>query len=682
MRICLISAPTVTDFGEHADSKRIRKIAEHPPLGILTLAAILRDPLGPPVILDSNRLYYEFLGGAGAGKESCAFVASRVEPGFDVIGLSTICSSYPLTLRIAELLKRACPNTAIILGGPQASAVDVATLKAFPFIDLIVRGEADESLLKVLQTGVKSPALAMVPGITFRSGGSIARNPEALLVADLDILPFPAFDLLPGMETLSYFPLELGRGCPFACTFCSTNDFFRRRFRLKSPAAVLAQMKRVAGEYHVKRFDLIHDMFTVDRKRVVAFCETLLADGEGFRWGCSARTDCIDDELIKLMHRAGCRGVFFGVETGSARLQRVIEKDLDLEVAAARIRGCTAAGMETTVSLITGFPEETDEDVWQTVAFLLDASRHERVEPQLHIVAPLAGTPLQSRFPGTLLLDDVYSDISYQGWKQDEEDKALIAAFPEIFPNFYGVPAPALNRPRLKRLRDFILYGLGRFRWVLAALHQTCGGIQSVFETWEAVFPGLAMSGDGRGSYYASPDFRRDFTDFVRLKYLRGNECDASLDALLRLEQGVAERCVDGDQPAPGAQGEAPKRFAREIVPILRPEVRLLDFEVDVRAVLEQLRRGDGLPLPLMRRVTIATRARKVSGTDIMELTPLSASFLKLCDSRTLDMVGTELEFDDELQSLGREQICALTFQELCRQRLVTWREANTVVSA
>jgi radical SAM superfamily enzyme YgiQ (UPF0313 family) len=507
-----------------------------------------------------------------------------------------------LTIRLAERLKQAYPNTFIALGGPQASAVDVPTLQAFPFIDLIIRGEADETLTKVLQTGVRSGALALVPGITFRSGGSIVRNPEGPVVTDLDALPFPAFDLLPGMENLSYFSLEIGRGCPFSCTFCSTNDFFRRRFRLKSPEVISAQMRRAKLEYHAKSFDLVHDMFTVDRKRVAAFCQTMVDSGEQFRWGCSARTDCIDDELIELMHRAGCRSIFFGVDTGSPRLQRAIEKDLDLDEAAARIRRCTTAGMATTVSLITGFPEETEEDMWQTVSFLIDAVRHELVDPQLHIVAPLVGTPLHNRFRGKLLLDDVYSDMSYQGWMKDQCERNLIASFPDIFANFYGVPAPALDRARLKHLRAFVLRALERFRWVIVALHQSRGGIQAVFEAWEEAFPAKGMGGEEREIYYASADFKTDFARFVRSKYLRGDESDGALEALLRLGESISMSRPDSyPMPGPGEDETSAKLPPRRIVPLLRPEVRIFDLDIDVRAIFESLRRGDGLPRPSMR---------------------------------------------------------------------------------
>src|SRR5437764_12338342 len=108
----------------------------------------------------------------------------------------------------------------------------------------------------------------------------------------------------PGRDTAA---LDLGRGCPFACTFCSTNDFFRRNFRLRSPERVLQDMRQFAARYASREFQLVHDMFTFDRKRVVEFCNAMLASGEDFTRSCSARTDCIDEPLLDLMLSSCCR---------------------------------------------------------------------------------------------------------------------------------------------------------------------------------------------------------------------------------------------------------------------------------------------------------------------------------------------------------------------------------------
>lgn len=678
MRICLISAATISYFGEDWDDRKARYRTGVPPLGVLTLAAVLRTRGIEPVVVDLNRLYGEYRRQDRALREArdfCDFAVERVAPGFDIVGLSTICSSYPLTLRLAQKLRAAQPGAAILLGGPQASAVDEATLRAFPFVDAIVRGEADETILRLLDAGVRSEGRALVPGITCRDGrGRVIRNAEAPLITELDSIPFPAFDLAPGFEESGYVSLEIGRGCPFSCTFCSTNDFFRRRFRLKSPATMIGQMRRVRSEYGVDSFELVHDMFTVDRKRVAEFCEALLASGEGFRWTCSARTDCVDPALIELMKRAGCKGLFFGIETGSPRLQAVVDKGLDLEQAAAHVACSAASGMHTTVSLITGFPEETEEDLAQTVDFLLDAARYERTEPQLHILAPLSGTPIERRFRGQLRLHEAYSDISHQGWLQDAADLEMIAAHPDIFANFYEVPAPALDRNRLKRLRDFVMQGLARFRWLFVALHQSKGGLPAMFDAWERSLPATGRNGDERAEYYASTRFRGDFVAFVRRAYLQHPEADPALDALVRFEEGLDDRPVSKSSSAATTQ-RAEARLD-EIIPCIPPRVRIVEMDVDLVQVIERLRRKEGLSAPDRRPVRLATRPCEVQGTDIIQLSPLSAAFLGLCDgARTLAGVASALQVPPSLEA-PVEQVCAVAFEELCRQGLLEWREA------
>ncbi len=145
---------------------------------------------------------------------------------------------------------------------------------------------------------------------------------------------------------------------------------------LKSPERLIEQMRSIKDSYGINTFDLIHDMFTVDRKRVADFCEALLRSNDEFNWNCSARTDCVDDDLIALMAKAGCRGIFFGIETGSARLQKTINKGLDLAEAELMIKSTNKRRITTAVSLIYGFPEETMEDVRDTVGFLIDSLRY------------------------------------------------------------------------------------------------------------------------------------------------------------------------------------------------------------------------------------------------------------------------------------------------------------------
>ena len=281
----MLPRPTSSIASAVGETEASRIMGELAPVGILSLAAVLEAKGLQPEVVDLNRVYYDWLQGSRNQRASetdfCSFAGDYFAGrDFDLFGFSTVCSSYPVTLRIAAEVKRAHPKSVVVLGGPQASVVDVSTLRAYPFVDLVVRGEAEQTLPDLVDALAGSGSLAAIPGITFRrdEDGEIVRNPAAPLVADLDAVPFPAFHLFPDVRFCRHFPLELGRGCPFSCTFCSTNDFFRRNFRLKSPAQMIADMRRVRQTYGINSFELVHDMFTVDRKRVVAFCEALLRE--------------------------------------------------------------------------------------------------------------------------------------------------------------------------------------------------------------------------------------------------------------------------------------------------------------------------------------------------------------------------------------------------------------------
>jgi radical SAM superfamily enzyme YgiQ (UPF0313 family) len=692
MRVCLISAPTANDFDnpDIAESEAVRVVAEHAPLGILSLAAILEERQIVPEIVDLNRIYYDCLKSEEYRNRPNGFLSYAARffesLSFDVFGFSTICSSYPLTLRIAGEVKRAHPAATIVLGGPQSSVVDVATMRAFPFIDYVVRGEAEATFPKLLESLAGGRCCDDLGGLTYRRGAAIVRTPNAPVIEDLDALPLPAYHLYPYMHSCEYIALELGRGCPFACSFCSTNDFFRRRFRLKSPARVIDQMKQITRIYpNVKSFDLVHDMFTVDRRKVVEFCQAILGCGDEFVWGCSARTDCIDNGLIALMAKAGCRGIFFGIETGSARLQKVIHKGLDLADARVRIMCTNKHKIKTAVSLITGFPEETQADLKDTVDFYMDAARYDHADPQLCLLAPLAETPIETLHRGSLVFDDIISDMSFQGWQQDPADRELIDRYPEIFPNFYSVPTPHLDRQFLKELREFIMNGMERFRWLLVGLHQDSGGLLEVFSAWRVwrqEKKGDCPDGNP-AIYYSSCAFPREFLRFVFDEYL-ARRCRArtAISALAQFEASLSAVDVDdhgrGDRQSPAASDDFGGLIDFDLIACVPRDVRVSRLNADFSNLVRCLRRKGRLERVPACEVTVVARTSDVRRTDLIQLSPLSADLLDLCDGRrTVRQIAQRFASSARaVEGVPTDATCMWGLELLRRQGLIVLLEA------
>lgn len=683
--ICLVTALTVSDFIDpdltvDAHSKTGAQ------LGVLTLAALVRQQNYVPRIINLDDLFFEFVRldksrpslthdwqrSSKSPETFFSFVARHLPAsGFDIYGLSSICSSYPLTLRLAQEIRRLNPDARIILGGPQASVVDVATMHAFPCIDIIVRGEADDTFPTFLHLlDNQLPEWEKLPGITFRRGDEVIRNPNAPVVENLDRLPLPAFDLDLRIRDRGGVHLEIGRGCPFACTFCSTNDFFRRNFRLKSPATMVRDITSLQKKYGLNYFSLVHDMYTIDRKKVVAFCEEILASGEKFTWGCSARTDCIDDDLLQLMASAGCTGIFFGIETGSQRLQHVINKKLDLDEARQHIEAADRNGIQTTVALIAGFPEETREDLRDTLHFFIDSLRFDHAEPQCSLLAPLAATPVYDQHKHHLIFDQIYSDMSHQSWQQDPVEIEMIKAHEDIFPNFYAIPTPELERSYVKEVIDFATYLATWFRWLPVAILQDSGDMLSVFDRWRRwrVERRASETDEDNGwtPYYSHRRFHTEFLEFVETCYVREMaKAPTAISAIAKTEN------------APALERRKPivretNRLDELAVPYKLDSLFIVDLELDYKELIERLKSKTALNEVSACEATVVF-SNENDDLEVWQLPPLARILLRLCNGkRTVAEITHEFSLlEIELNDIAPDKACLFGLIQLIEDGVI-----------
>jgi len=430
MKICLVS------YMPRAESQI--------PIGLLTLAEIAREEGVRDVrVVDLP-----------ARRDEEAFVRSLLD--FDVVGFSSICSTYNLTTRLCRRLKAVKPDVCAILGGPQATLTAQASLAAFRFVDVIFQGEAEHAwrtYLRQAREGVRS--WGEVPGVAWRDDGTIRLNAPAPLIDDLDALPLPAFDLYDFGRDASVTPIEIGRGCPFACTFCSSSPFFKRRFRLKTAARILEEMDALFAQYGSRKFYFVQDSFSVKRSFVEEICAAIENHHRSYTWHCSARTDQISEDLLARMRDAGCRGIYLGLETGSQRMQQIIKKRLDIEQSLGMIQVAADLRLEVVTSMIIGFPEERPEDLYDTLRVFLHLKAAGHAVVQLHVLAPMPGSAL-SREGHVLNYDAMPSDFSDTSQVLDQEDEALIRGNPEIFSNFWYYETRWLSRRRLLFFAHFL----------------------------------------------------------------------------------------------------------------------------------------------------------------------------------------------------------------------------------
>lgn len=673
MTIVLVTAATSAEFDDPDEigSESVQEAAHKPQLGILSLAAVLEKSKYNLRLVNLNHTFLEYKQDVSIREEFARFAAQLiVDQEADAYGFGTISSSYPLTIRIAQAVKKARPDSFVLLGGPQASIVDLPTLSAFPFIDFVLRGEAEHTLPLLLEELQGQRQLQRVPSLSYRLDGEPRRNESAPVIQDLDALPSPAYHLTGELVGAAEALLEMGRGCPFSCTFCSTNDFFRRKFRLRSPERVLRDMRAIHAQYGISHFDLVHDMFTVDRRRVEAFCNAVASSKTGFTWACSARTDCIDEELMELMHHAGCRGIFFGVEVGSERMQKIIDKHLDIQRARQIVDYAERLGIANTVSLITGFPEETWDDLRQTVKMFAHSARCPQSSPQLNLLAPLAGTPIYERHKRELVLEELCSDVSHQARTQHPLDRSLIRQYPEIFPNFYLVPTPHLDRALLIELREFCLAMKARFRWLFVAIDHSADGALVLYADWRKhrieIRPEL--NGSELRQYYRTALFKTDFIQFLSQHSVK----DAPpVAALLHYEEALqsqiaAVRTFDSEPLQPR------ETLWWNDVPARKGRTRILELSVDIQQIIESLKLGEQREFTRGRYFYVL---REVSrNTDRLDqISDWMAAVLRPSDgTRDIRSVTEQLGSDiPEIDCSSRPYICVRLLQEAQAQGLI-----------
>jgi radical SAM superfamily enzyme YgiQ (UPF0313 family) len=455
VKICFVDNLLLEQFADGF------KVELQPHLGLISLIAVARAQGHEAVLYDPK---LELLrGDLQLGPLFYGAVADRIlahEP--DVVGFTSLGCNFACTLRIADELRSRRSDIPILLGGPHASILDREILERYPQFDLVVRNEAELTLPAVLDAVSGRRHLSGIEGITYRDErDDICRTTDPPIILDLDTLPPAAYDCYPIAELeLSWLNVEAGRGCPFHCTFCSTASFFGRRYRLKSAPRLVADLDALHQKYGIQHFSLNHDLFTVNKVKIREFCEAVVS--RGYTWGCSARIDCVDEELLADMRRAGCTSIYYGIETGSQSLQKVVSKNLDLALYEPIIEASLHLGIGTTASFITGYPNETPEDQEATL-HLIDQSISaypDDLSIQLHLLTPEPGTTLIEQFCDVLAYDGHINDFNFP--PLDSRDEALVQADPTVFvcQQYY---AAGCERAQNIAISDGyrLLYGLG-----------------------------------------------------------------------------------------------------------------------------------------------------------------------------------------------------------------------------
>jgi radical SAM superfamily enzyme YgiQ (UPF0313 family) len=361
------------------------------PQGLLSIASYLSqkghavfvyDCLGPGVPFEINEQVKAILG----------FMPH-------IVGFSATTSSFSDAADMAHKIKEHSPHIITICGGVHVSALKDELLHAYPVFDFLCAGEGELTMSEIAD-GVAPPDIT---GLIRRHDATVLTNPPRAHIADLDTLPFPAYEKLTGFPGDYHLPLFsyintpgatmiTSRGCMYQCSYCD-RSVFKKGFRYNSASYIYEHMKYLQTRFHVRHINIYDDLFTADRGRVIELCEKLARRPLGIHFNCAVRVGYTDDELLGMLRDAGCLMVSLGIESADPRMLARHKSGVSLDEVRDTVRRIQAAGLRAKGLFMMGLPGETEESIRQTSDFIISLGLDDM---NMSKFTPFPGAPLWS----------------------------------------------------------------------------------------------------------------------------------------------------------------------------------------------------------------------------------------------------------------------------------------------
>lgn len=418
------------------------------PLGIAYIASVLRES-GHEITIYNQDVYHY------SEKHLLNYLNCNH---FDVVGTGTCGGYYQYRkmVKIAETINQVETKPIFIVGGHLVTPEPEFFINKL-HADFIVLGEGEETMQELLYKLENNESVENVKGIAYKDFDvCFKQNERRELIKDIDAIPFPAWNLFP-ME--HYLLLRMpniksdercmvmysGRGCIFNCNFCYRMD---QGFRPRSAESVIEEMRILKERYNVKYIAFFDELLVSSVKRATEFCEKLIEADLDMKWDCNGRLNFSKPELLKLMKKAGCVFINYGIESMDEVVLRNMNKSLTTKQIVEGIENTLKAGISPGYNIIFGNIGENEESLKLGVDFLLKYDDHAQLRT-IRPVTPYPGCPLYYYAIEKGLLkncEDFYENkhlnsdlmaVNFTNMADDEFYEALCEANSKLICNYY-----------------------------------------------------------------------------------------------------------------------------------------------------------------------------------------------------------------------------------------------------
>lgn len=293
-----------------------------------------------------------------------------------IVALTAKTLGWPAVIEIAQMVREAAPNAKVVVGGPHLSIYAKESM-TWPCFDVAVVGDGEETFLDLCQQvagGATVDELAGTPGTVVRkSDGEIVQGGPRAIPKDIDRYPMTAWDLMPlgdyhCLTLLKPFAtMVTTRGCPWHCGYCS--QVYSERLRFRSVELVVEEMQYLVDHYGIREIVFFDETFTIGKKRMHKLADEILRRNIKVKFNIRARVDTVDREVVRDLKRAGLRSIHMGVEAGTDRLLKIMNKRITREQTERAFRICREEGVDTRGYFMIGYYDATPQDIEETIRF-------------------------------------------------------------------------------------------------------------------------------------------------------------------------------------------------------------------------------------------------------------------------------------------------------------------------
>ncbi len=365
MKVLLINPPNFNEIRETLPFFVEKEKGITPPLGMLYVAAYIQKHNSDDIsILDCQ-----------VEKTNYHDLEQKIkEINPDLVGITALSMAIKDVVKTIKLVKKTKPDCLTVIGGPHASCYPQETAK-WTDVDYVIYGEGEKPFSQLLNNLNKPSELKNIKGLVYQQNNQIIDNGQAEPIKELDDLPFPARKLIPYQNyriltfgNSSITSLFTSRGCPFSCKFCD-RPTLGKIFRSRSAENVFEEIKECVS-LGITNFLVYDDTFTVNQQRAIDICKKIIQDKLKINFSIRTRVDTVSPKLLKYLKQAGCSHIHYGIESGSEKILKVINKGITLKQIQEALNWTKKEKIQSLTYFMIGNPQETKEDIKKTLRLI------------------------------------------------------------------------------------------------------------------------------------------------------------------------------------------------------------------------------------------------------------------------------------------------------------------------